>query len=200
MKAKEMILAFAEATGMAPEEVKVADRALADAGLRAKGRGPTPPEVTMQDVIRLLLGAYGSRYLSRANEYAADAARFAFLGSEIEPWPGDDIDEVMRDLLGFDSKQVKYLTLLDAFVEICRNLSRAKFADLGGVPTSVWVNIDRGGMIEIAFNANGGGGKLYFSGAVEGIGQPGVEVRAHVSPIVLRWIGMNFQPEAALTD
>lgn len=207
MKAKELIPAFAAITGadmngMSAESIKVADRALADAGLRAKGRGPVPPEVTMQDVIRLLLGTFGSPALSRANEYAADAARFTCFDVMIKEYvpstESHDPDAALRACIGMGRNEIEAMSLMNALITLCLHLSKtAQSGDDAMVSTPlVEVEINVSGPVIIGVQDMEIRAEIQFSGAVDHVGQPGVRRVSEVSRHVLRWIGDNFTPKA----
>ncbi len=195
MRAKEMIPEFAEVTGIPAESVKVADRALADAGMRAKGRGPKPPEVTRQDVLRLLLGVVGSPALSRAHEYAAEASTAKIAYSHISRGGYDDL----KYLIGLDEDKLKGMNLLDALTTICANLSKPEFEYMGyalGVG-EVKLEIPVGGPVDL-YVSNGLDAEAHyqFNVVTNYPGFPGVERLGRVRGSVLAWIGRTFNPEA----
>lgn len=73
MRAKELVPILAEEWGIPLETADVIDRALADAGLREKGRGRDVPEMTRREAVVFLLACMVAGKPTKA-------------GQEVQPW------------------------------------------------------------------------------------------------------------------
>lgn len=184
MRAKELIPAFLDVTGLPPDGVKMADRTLAEAGLRSKGRGPKPPDVTTEDVLRLLLAVTGAPVASKADKYVMDVSRFRCVPHPTTDW------SAVKEWLGLSEDDVRGLPLLEVLAKVC--------AHLAGVPASplpyIGLQIDVNGPVCIQCDGhNGTAFELQFTGALDYLGYPGVQRLARVHGSVLRWIGQNTE-------
>ena len=68
MRAKELIPILSEIWGVPFDTAWVLDRSLADAGLRTKGKGRTPPDMTRADALRFLVAYMTAPIATRAAE------------------------------------------------------------------------------------------------------------------------------------
>jgi len=194
MKARQLVPAFAALIGEPAERVKVADRALADAGMRAKGRGRVPPDVTAQDVIRLLLGVFGSRYLSRAHEHVASLTAFRLSRVAFDHCEVADPALALQSVTGLTDTDVSnQIGLLSALEKVCKHVAESHGPDA----PIVELEIDLEGPVAIQFDGDGIKGQVFFIGVLSGQANHNVRVSAHVSRQVLAWIGSHFRAEGA---
>ena len=76
MRAKELIPILSEIWGIPFDTAWVLDRSLADAGLRNKGKGRTPPDMTRADALRFLIAYMTAPVATRAAEDVAHWCSF----------------------------------------------------------------------------------------------------------------------------
>jgi hypothetical protein len=99
--AKELIPILAERFGIAFETALVLDRSLADHGLRTKGRGRTPPEMTREDCINFLIAVMTYTVAKRAHE-DVEIWRNAKAKIYLPDYHVDDLDNADFDYDVFD--------------------------------------------------------------------------------------------------
>lgn len=76
MRAKELIPILSEIWGVPFETAWVLDRSLANAGLRTKGKGRIPPDMTREDALRFLIAYMTAPIATRAAEDVAHWCSF----------------------------------------------------------------------------------------------------------------------------
>lgn len=188
MKAKDAIPAIAEVTGFPEASLKVADRALADAGMRAKGRGPTPPDLNRQDMIRLLLAVMGAPILSRANEYIADVNRFRLLVHGITRKGGDVAN--LTKCIGLSADELAEKPLVDVLAIITEHLK-----GMGGESAQVRLHVAANSYVIIEVVSGDFTGEIQFTGALDF--HPGFVRRyAEADNNMLCWIAENSELDA----
>lgn len=95
MRAKQLVPILAEKFGVSYETAQVIDRALADEGLRAKGKGRFWPEMTRREALHFLIGCMTSTTVKQAvkTRAAADVSQWLSASAIIEV-TSDDTDEM----------------------------------------------------------------------------------------------------------
>jgi hypothetical protein len=154
MHALQFVQEFAAITGQDYASLRVIDRALADAGLRAKARGKRLPDVTREEALTFLLAVLANDQPTRAAESVRAVAAF-------RPMQGPEYTKdatVLARTIGYPLKLVWKLHLLGALTELCVRLCERKdmFAE---------VSVDRGGAAFVQFGA--GPAILQFVGTLD---------------------------------
>lgn len=78
MRPKELIAFLADFWGIPLETAWVLDRSLADNGLRTKGKGRNPPDMTRADAIRFLLAAMAAPVATKAACTVSDLIKYKY--------------------------------------------------------------------------------------------------------------------------
>lgn len=181
MKAPEFVERLAEVLGEPAPMVRAIDRALAEADLRAKGRGTNAPDMSVRDGLTILLGVLGARTASRADEDVKDMARFQFLvhGAIIEHGTLD----ALPSAVGMALSEIEGQPIIDVLSRIASHL-----AETGeGWGADVWLEVEIGGPIALQFRHGDITGELIFVGATS-IRRTALRRIATVDGSVLAWI------------
>ena len=178
---------MAHRTGISIEKVVVVDRALADNNLRTKGRGRMPPEVSLQDAIRLLVGLTAAQVATRAHEAEKDIARFALVDIT-----GDA--ELVFDLTGQTMGQLRKPAFVENLAAILEHQAEPEPCHKTTEATIIEAEIEVGGFVTFFIRRGALELKLEFSGSLdtERAGWGGIVTVNRVPDPVLRWMGENF--------
>lgn len=192
MHALQFVEAYAALTDQDYATLRVIDRALADAGLRAKAKGKRLPEVTLREGVLFLLAALAFTHPTRAAEAAVELA-----GSKGGVFMrGRKSIGMFARMMRRPVSEIANLSLFDVVIELCPRLrSGAEWAE---------VSVERDGYAFISF------GPLVESKPTNDFGQvrfdtPGnrrpkkifTETKS-ASPELLKWIGENTVDEAPM--
>jgi len=187
MRAKELREQMADRTGISIEKVVVVDRALADNNLRTKGRGRMPPEVSLQDAIRLLVGLTAAPAATRAHEAVRDVSKFALFDTS-----GDA--ELVFDVTGQTIDRLREPAFVENLAAILELQAEAEPSHKTTARTTIAMEIEIDGMVRLFIRRGTDALELEFSGAVdtEPAGWGGIVTVNRVPGPILRWMGENF--------
>ncbi len=182
MHALQFVQEFAAFTGQDYASLRVVDRALADAGLRAKAKGKSMPDVTLDEGIMFLLAVLANAQPTRAAEAAREIAAFRIWDSRMgRKWLGLLARMTRRPVADMSS-----ITLFEAVTAICRGFPKNEFD---------WaeISLHRGGSAFLTFGRTldpgaQGDAQIQFSGSAE-TRQPKFLTDTRTAlPGLLRWI------------
>ncbi len=185
MIAPEYVAEFSKRIGRDAASVRVADRALADAGLRNKAIGKRLPDIQLTEGVLLLLALMSGQPKSRAAESALEL-------SEFKVQDGENLASLAA-LLGVKKSELVQISLLDAIRRICACLPPKRDKNKTQV---VEIEVEEGGFATVRIETETHDGKIMFSGRGSRANSPVFREIRIVSDQVLRWIGQNAKGDS----
>lgn len=140
MRAHELVPILAEKFGVPLELASRIDRGLAEAGLRAKGKGRSLPDVTRQEALTFMFACMAVEKVTKAAEettpWLAMIGRMGPLpeADYVEGWGVEEEEEnkqvvfynAMQPFVDRHNKSGGFFTLLDFVHEVCRVIESGK--------------------------------------------------------------------------
>lgn len=140
MRAHELVPILAEKFGVPLEMASRIDRGLAEAGLRAKGKGRNLPDVTRQEALIFMFACMAVEKVTKAAEETTPwLAMIGRMGPLPEPdfeegWGVEEEEEnkqvvfysAMKPFVDRHNKSGGFFTLLDFVHEVCRVIESGK--------------------------------------------------------------------------
>lgn len=185
MYAAQYVSEFATLINKEVASVKVADRALSEAGLRQKASGRDYPDVKLSEGVGLLLAMMSGRPLAQAANAVRDLSRF-------NPMAGQDAEcyRLLNILTGcaYSPQDYDKILLSDVIGKICRRVAAHSI----GSDNIVDIRSHGGDFVEICVELADAQGVIAFTGAVDNHGY-NHDFREIIiaSAQILRWIGIN---------
>lgn len=183
MHALQFVQEFATFTGQDYATLRVIDRALADAGLRAKAKGKRMPDVTLDEGVMFLLAVLANTHPTRAAEAAQDIATFRIMSGRRAKGAS-----ILARIVGRPVAEMESMHLVEAVTAICRRLPGTdRWAELsvdrdGTAFIQVWPSAD--------FGADGPA-ILWFVGLGPSRTPKMLTETRTAAPALLSWIGEN---------
>lgn len=135
---RENLDRMSEVLGVEMSELRTVDKYLADAGLRRKGVGRAPVQMTRTEMLRLLIGVMGAPVKSKPVEYVRDVSGFHAM-TPLRPEFGS-LSE-LPVLTGLTASDIEKMPLLDTLTRICSHIAD-NWPDVAG---HIWFRINRSG-------------------------------------------------------
>lgn len=190
MRASEFLEEFANLTGRDAAKLRVIDRALAEAGLRAKAVGSRLPNISTGEAIYLLFAVLGGFPITHSANNAKDLARFELLVNQKKK----DVSALAK-ALDIKTDYLEHLSLADVVKRICRRLALGQISP----STKIKLEVEGGAIATISINAGLESGKITFVGATDVVPRDFLELRV-VNQNILRWIGTSTSAHWATED
>lgn len=146
MHALQFVQEFAAFTGQDYASLRVIDRALADAGLRAKAKGKSLPDVTLEEGAMFLIAVLANSQPTQAAQAALEIAAARCFAGQAGPQHRDRKSVVMlARIIGCPAADTSKIKLVDVLVSLIRP----------GAKTWAELTVHRDGPATLSFGRDG---------------------------------------------
>lgn len=173
---------FSGVLGIDETELRTVDRALKEGGLRRVGARRFPPDYTLEEGVRLLLGVAGAKHKVDAAKDVADMQEFRLASKNIKT--DDGSVDALSKIIGLSVAEMQGMPLVEVLAAVAVHIA-------DHTPGYCGLLIPVGGPVTLQIQGDGFKGRLRFVCA--GSHRPSVLTRqARVRTEALRWLGANL--------
>ena len=193
VKPSDLIDQLSELLGVEKSEIRTVDNALVRSGLRVKAQGRYPVNVTLIEMLRLLLGIMGASNLTQAGDSVKNIERFRLLKNACRTESGS-LNSVEK-YIGLSIDEMNSMKLIDVLMDVVRHLVKnapSERSALWGGP--IWLEVIFGGPVAIRIMGEEFSGIIQFVGKKNTI-RGDLSRQSRVSQETLIWIGRNAEDE-----